>query len=115
MRRSLRRSVLAWKLSFDLSFDLHCSQQARKLKLAKAMPSLAGWTVGSGNGSTGLSSADGAKTDYFKSQAQARKAHPGGKINSNKIEATYKFLKRKQEKGVTLSKEEREVRHWGFM
>lgn len=69
------------------------------------MGSLDGWTIGSG-GNTGLSSADNARGDYFAKQAQARKAHPGGKINSNKIEATYKFLRRKQEKGAELSKEE---------
>ncbi|GMI12281.1 hypothetical protein TrLO_g641 [Triparma laevis f. longispina] len=81
------------------------AEQERKMKLAKAMGSLDGWTIGSG-GNTGLSSADNARGDYFAKQAQARKAHPGGKINSNKIEATYKFLKRKQEKGAELSKEE---------
>ena len=71
-----------------------------------AMGNLDGWTIGSGGG-TGIESADDARKNHFKKQA--RQAHPGGKINSNKIEATYKFLKRKQEKGAILSKEEMDI------
>eukprot|EP00520_Triparma_pacifica_P010879 CAMPEP_0118644816 /NCGR_PEP_ID=MMETSP0785-20121206/7154_1 /TAXON_ID=91992 /ORGANISM="Bolidomonas pacifica, Strain CCMP 1866" /LENGTH=209 /DNA_ID=CAMNT_0006536627 /DNA_START=69 /DNA_END=694 /DNA_ORIENTATION=+ len=38
--------------------------------------------------------------------AQARKAHPGGQISSNKMEATLKFLKKKQARGEELTPNE---------
>ncbi len=58
-------------------------------------------------GGKSVSSTKPTKLNFFTNAV--RVAHPGGKITSNKAEATLKFLRRKQQKGIELTAEEVEI------
>jgi hypothetical protein len=85
-----------WETETRLNTEANLAASAAKKAANLAAAAAAGY-------SNNASSAKGA---FF---AQARVAHPGGSIVSNKMEATYKFLKRKQEKGLTLTAQEMDV------
>ena len=83
-------------------------EEKRRVEGEKRRKEMEGWTRGGkktmGGGGGGLSEgvSEGmteAKRDFFN---QARKAHPGGQISSNKMEATFKFLKKKEARGEVL-------------
>ena len=67
--------------------------------------------VSSGGGAGGGSNCS-SRSAYFASMAagaKSRQAHPGGKMSSNKVEATYKFLVKKQARGESLTENELSV------
>ena len=65
--------------------------------------------IGSTNGNNNNARNNDARNEHFRKMGEARRAHPGGKMSSNKMEATYKFIKKKEGRGEKLSITEMQI------
>ena len=79
--------------------------EAKEKRMSKKNKNISAGGAGGGSNCS-------SRSAYFASMAagaKSRQAHPGGKMSSNKVEATYKFLVKKQARGESLTENELSV------